>query len=546
MKNKKILNPVITGYNSASVVTKVDNNNYYIANATAQFFPGVMIYHSSDLVNWKLIDRPLKTREFLDIAGVAPDSGVMAPELIFNKEDKLFYLVYTVMYGPTPKCWYTTTKEIGGEWSKPKFLNGSGIDQSLFFEDGKMYVLTNEVNDQKGYGGVHNGSPTRMFQGINIQEYCRETEKLIGEPVNIWKGSDLDITEGPHLYKRGEYYYLMTAEGGMAPMHATSLCRSKNMYGPYELAPNNPIMTSYGLPEGKTDFTQAGHGSIVEDGEGNVWMISLANRQLKLKGGKYDGEKEFPLGCETILERYKWTEDGWLENYYEGEMFPHNEIEMPNEIEQKKGFNEMHDFTKMSSLDDLPIELFTVREPMDGSWLSFDNGLIMLARNGSSSRWSQSTIHRLWQSWEFEFETEFKFNPKHYKQKAGIMQRYSEKDQITFSVIRKYTGEKALEIRCDLNANGGISHPFELEIPEETEWIGMRTIVEDTQFWFEYKLDGSDWIAVPEKFSIALVSPIHATGWAYGSAVMGIYATDEFTQREEAKFKYFKYKEKET
>lgn len=531
---KTAINPVIRGYNSASVITKENDNSYWIANATAQYFPGIMIYHSTNLVNWEFIERPLNSLEFLDIKGAAPDTGIMAPELIFH--DGLFYLVYTINHGNTPHCYVTTSKKPGVDpWSKPKFINASGIDQSLYFEDGKMYVLTNRVVDQLGYGGVYEKSPMRTFQGINIQEYDFEKGELIGMPVDIWKGTDHDITEGPHLYKRGEYYYLMTAEGGMCEKHTTSLARSKSMYGPYETAPNNPIQTARDIPD--SAFQQVGHGSIVEDKLGNVWMISLGNRRIETEYGD-----DFPLGCETILARYRWTEDGWLEPHT-GSPAPSKEIEMPWEVEPYVEFDENVTWKDIKSIDNLPIQFFMMREPITSDWARVtDEGLVLKGRNAPVSYWSQSSIHRLWQSFNFMFETEFEFNPIHEKQSAGIMQKYSEENQILFSVIRKYKNDKkALEVR-GLHPGMGPKVYEEIEIPEETKSIAMRSTVQNGRFNFEYRLDGGEWKATKDDFSVGLISP-NRSQWAYGSCIVGFFVTDAYRLREEATFKYTKYKE---
>ena len=528
----KIINPAIPGFNPDPVICKA-GDDYYVATSTFEFYPAVQIYHSKDLVNWKIVDRPIKRISQLDLRGIEPGGGIQAPDLTYK--DGKFYLVYTAVFNPTPKCFFITTDKIGGEWSEPKYINSSGIDQSFFHEGEKTYVLTNETVNQKDYWGVFEGNDNRLFQGINIQEYDLENGELIGEPVNIFKGTTLDITEAPHIYKKHGFYYLITAEGGTGYDHAVTVCRSENLYGPYELDPKGPILTAAHRPD--LYLQKSGHASIVEDESGNVWLSALATRPTKQ--GERNGS---PFGRESIILRYKWTDDKWLENYY-GENVPQTEVDVPWEAKAPQKNDETFIFSEFKDIKNLPLELWTVRQPITNEWAKITNkGLTLKGRNSITSLYDQSSIHRIWQSKEFEFETEFEFNPIHYKQKAGIIQKYSEYDQIVFSVTRKYTGEKMLEL-CKIVAK---EQKFieEIIIPEEIETFGMRSIVKDENIYFEYKLGDGEWQKVKTSIGIEMLFEQNVSSWGYTGAVVGIFTADEYRLREEATFKNFIYKEK--
>ena len=257
----RVVNPILKGFNPDPSICRV-GDDFYIATSTFEWFPGVSVYHSKDLVNWKLIARPLNKLSQLSMAGNPPSGGIWAPCLSFA--DGKFWLIYTdvkAWAGAKPKFndgfkdthnYLVTADSVTGEWSDPVYMNSSGFDPSLFHdEDGKKWF----VNMIWDYRPGHNS-----FSGIALQEYSVKEEKLTGPIKNIFKGSDIKLTEAPHLYKRGEFYYLMAAEGGTGYAHAVTLARSKDIDGPYEIHPNNPLLTSVkdrGLLKKAPDFPTA-------------------------------------------------------------------------------------------------------------------------------------------------------------------------------------------------------------------------------------------------------------------------------------------------
>jgi xylan 1,4-beta-xylosidase len=214
---RSIRNPILRGFNPDPSIVRV-GDDYYIATSTFEWFPGVQIHHSRDLVDWRLLTRPLNRASQLDMRGDPDSCGVWAPCL--THADGLFHLVYTDVkrYGRTTTAgasgaslrdfhnYLVTSARIDGDWSDPVYLNSSGFDPSLFHdEDGRKYLVNMLWDHRPGQN---------RFAGIVLQEYSPAEQRLVGKRHNIFTGTSLGFTEGPHLYKRDGWYYLITAEGG--------------------------------------------------------------------------------------------------------------------------------------------------------------------------------------------------------------------------------------------------------------------------------------------------------------------------------------------
>jgi len=265
-----VRNPILPGFNADPSVLRV-GNDYYIATSTFEWFPGVQIHHSTDLANWELVTRPLSRKSQLDMRGDPDSCGVWAPCL--THDGSKFWLVYTDVkrkdgsFKDTPN-YIVTADRIEGPWSDPIYINHSGFDPSLYHDDdGKKYFI-NMLQDHR--------RRKQFFVGIRMQEWDPETKKLVGPWKTIFPGSDLALVEGPHLYKRNGWYYLLTAEGGTAYEHACTLARSRDIWGPYELHPQKHIITSKDAP--LASLQRAGHGDIVDTPDGKTYIVHLAGR----------------------------------------------------------------------------------------------------------------------------------------------------------------------------------------------------------------------------------------------------------------------------
>ncbi|GAB5554565.1 MAG: glycoside hydrolase family 43 protein [Saprospiraceae bacterium] len=292
-------NPVIAGFNPDPSICKV-GSDYYLVTSTFEYFPGVPVYHSKDLVNWKLIGHALHRPSQLDLDSVASTAGIYAPTIRYH--DGLFYMITTLVTrrgGTKPKGNFIVTAENpAGPWSDPHWIEGAeGIDPSLFFdEDGKAY-----------YCG--NGSPKekvdRHHRHIWIQEIDLITFQLKGKRgyLDSKKYFENDIIgsplafEAPHLYKKDGAYYLVLAHGGTGMGHAVSIWKSDNPYGPWEDNPGNPILTHRGYASSGINAT--GHADIFQTQDGSWWSVFLAVRSTN--------KKQNVMGRETFLAPVDWS-----------------------------------------------------------------------------------------------------------------------------------------------------------------------------------------------------------------------------------------------
>ena len=267
----QIQNPILTGFNPDPSICRV-GDDYYIATSTFEWFPGVQVHHSRDLANWRLLGRALDRVSQLDMRGCQNSGGIWAPCL--THANGKFWLVYTNVHHhmggvvmDTPN-YLVTADNIEGPWSEPVFLNASGFDPSLFHDDdGKKYIMQMQMGE---------AVTSVRFDGIILQEFDAKKMQLVGEPKKIWPGSAIGITEGPHILKKDGWYYLITAEGGTAMRHAISVCRSKNLLGPYELHPQNPMLTAF--QKDHLNLKSTGHGCFVETRNGCLLYTSPSPR----------------------------------------------------------------------------------------------------------------------------------------------------------------------------------------------------------------------------------------------------------------------------
>jgi len=290
---KTFSNPILPGFYPDPSICRL-GEDYYLANSSFAYFPGVPLFHSRDLIHWRQIghaltrksqlslDRVDKTFGFLDEC--RNSLGIWAPTLRYH--DSTFYLVTTNMsHGGH---FVVTARDPEGEWSDPIWLDQPGIDPSPFWdEDGRGYLLSN----------LWPGRPL----GIVMSEMDFTTGKRLTEIRLIWEGMGAQSPEGPHLYKRGDFFYLIAAEGGTGPGHLVSLARSTSIWGPYESCPHNPILTHRSLSH---PIQYTGHADLIEAHDGSWWMVFLGTRP---KGHPATHH----LGRETFLAPLEWTDDGW-------------------------------------------------------------------------------------------------------------------------------------------------------------------------------------------------------------------------------------------
>ena len=246
----KIVNPILPGFNPDPSICRV-GDDYYIATSTFEWYPGVQIHHSTDLVNWRLVKRPLDRAAQLDMRGNPDSCGVWAPCLSYA--DGLFWLVYTDVKRldgnfKDAHNYIVTAPAIEGPWSDPVYVNSSGFDPSLFHDDdGRKWFLNMQWNHfSHGRRRQPEAPVLRRHPAAGIR---REGEaSWSGRSRTSFAAAPHGLVEAPHLYKRNGWYYLTTAEGGTGYDHAVTMARSRTIDGPYELHPHIHLITSKDAP----------------------------------------------------------------------------------------------------------------------------------------------------------------------------------------------------------------------------------------------------------------------------------------------------------
>ena len=288
-------NPVITGMNPDPSICRA-GDDYYLVTSTFEYFPGLPIYQSKDLAHWKLIGHALSGPKSDPLMGAQSSTGGQyAPSIRYN--DGMFYVIGTNYGGKGSQgISYVSAKDPAGPWSDPVWLGRWEVDPSLLFADGKAYYVS---PDNKG--------------GFLVGELDMKTGKFIVEPKKVAGGLGGSSPEGPHLYRVGEYYYLMSAEGGTGYQHREVIQRSKSPYGPYEASPTNPVASNMNDP--RNAIQAIGHADIIEAPDG-WWLVCLG---IQPQGGNYHH-----LGRETFLAPVT-CKDGWPrvgENGIVGQEYP--------------------------------------------------------------------------------------------------------------------------------------------------------------------------------------------------------------------------------
>jgi xylan 1,4-beta-xylosidase len=536
-----IRSPILRGFNPDPSILRV-GDDYYIATSTFEWFPGVQIHHSRDLVHWTLLTRPLNRASQLNMLGDPDSCGIWAPCLSYA--DGLFWLIYTDVKrfgrgsvagasGASMRDFHNylvTSPRIDGDWSDPVYLNSSGFDPSLFHEaDGRKYLVNILWDHRPG---------NNRFAGIVLQEYSVKERKLIGERKNIFQGTELGFTEAPHLYKRNGWYYLLTAEGGTGWGHAVMMARSRMLTGPYELHPDTYILSARHRPD--AELQRAGHASLVNTQDGETYMAYLVGRPLRNRG-------RCTLGRETAIQKMVWGEDEWLRTL-DGEGVPTIETPAPG--------LPVHEFASALVREDfnspqLPIDFQWLRTPWPEEIFSLTArpGFLRLFGGetiGSSFR--QSLVARRQQSHCFSAATVVEFEPAHFQQLAGLVCYYnSTKFHYLYLSHDETIGKHLRLMSCVPDLPQADAFTPLVPIPAGNP-VHLRVEVDYERMHFGYRVEGvdDDWRWLPQQFDASILSDeCTAPGQAnFTGAFIGMACQDLAGTGKHADFDFLEYAER--
>lgn len=473
-----IKNPILRGFNPDPCVLRV-GDTYYIAVSSFEWLPGVRVYQSQDLANWDHLTDILTDQ--VDLRGNPQNGSIWAPQISYS--DGLFYLIYTNVKSTKRPFkdshnYLISAPSLTGPWSAPVYLNSSGFDPSLFHDDDGRKWLLNEIWDYRLTTG-------NKSAGIVLQEYDAERQELVGPVYKIFDGTELAKTEAPHVYKHNGYYYLLTAEGGTSQGHAVTVCRAREITGPYELDPEYPLLTASDKPE--SPLQCSGHASLFQAQSGKWYITYLTTRPL---------QGHAILGRETALQEVIWSEDGWL-RLADGSTGPaqYVELDMETPVVQLKDTDFRDDFA-----GPLGKEWNTLRILADPSWVDFASRPGWLRLRAGESPQSLFDHHLLairQKDFRFTAGTRLASSPQTYNQMAGLLLYLNDSNYLYLYLTFQEGMGKVLRLaRCEKD-------DFTLRdvlIPMTTDEVELRVEADGGQAAFYWRDSAEeDWGLVGEE-----------------------------------------------
>ncbi len=548
-----IHNPILPGFNPDPSILRVEDD-YYIATSTFEWFPGIALYHSRDLQAWSLRGHALTSESDLDLRRLPSAKGVWAPCLSYA--DGLFYLAYSLMLSHNARYFdvdnfLISAPSIDGPWSSPVYLHSVGFDPSLFHDqDGRKYVACLEWELRGG-----TGSPG----GIVVQEYDPKSKSMVGPLREVWRGGTRrGCVEGPHLYRRGPWYYLLCAEGGTGYGHCATMARAPSVWGPYEGDPENPILTATAdFDELDNDdflkphrynpdspLQKVGHASLVETQTGEPYLAHLCARP-------FTPELRCTLGRETGIQRMRWTEDGWLRLASGGNRAQLEVIGL--EAERSIPAGESNSTVTFEDFDGpWPAHLVSPRT----SWspyasLSSRPGFLRL--RGQQSLCSQdlvSLVARRLDSIHAEVSCSLEFEPLDFRQSAGLVAYYDNMNHLFLRVCRMEESGPRLLYLTRVENGVRTEHPCAELPPQGAVFLRLAVAGRSSRFAYSCGLSGSlvggpdglEWLPAGPAWDTSELSDEYCKFGEFTGTFVGLSCVDTRSRSAIADYDWFEYR----
>ena len=515
-KQEYFTNPILSGFYPDPSICKV-GDDYYLVNSTFSYFPGIPVFHSKDLVNWKIIGHVMDRTEQMNLEGLGVSRGIFAPAINYN--NGTYYVVCTLV--DAGGNFVVTAEDPAGPWTNPVFIPEiNGIDPSLFFDDdGKTYILYNSIPPDNN--SLYNGHRT-----IRMYEFNKDSLKVIGDEKIVINGGT-DITkkpiwiEGPHIYKVNGYYYLMAAEGGTSDWHSEVIFRSKTVDGPYDSYANNPILTQRTLdPARKNAITCTGHADMVQVKTGEWWAVFLGCRP-------YPPEQEghFNTGRETFLAPVKWI-NGWpvinpdsvkVQYRYPYPVEPYTK----DKVRDYSGnFIFRDDFNKTSLGMDW---IFLRSSGMEWYSLTEKPGsLVMKVRPETcSGKSTPSFVGHRQQHLQGSVTAAMEFEASSENEKAGLVVFQNEQH---YYFLAKSVKNSVPVIQLLKSTASGVDDILaEKQIEDKTQEVILKIEADNSFYNFYYSFDSNNWLTIADSIDATFLSTKTAGGFV--GCVYAMYAT---------------------
>ncbi|WET50845.1 glycoside hydrolase family 43 protein [Chryseobacterium indologenes] len=514
LKPDEFYSPILQGcYPDPSITKKGDD--YYLVNSSFSMFPGVPIFTSKDLVNWKQVGHVLDRPSQLKVEKGGVSHGIYAPDIKYNKHNDTFYMITTQIAGGIGNM-VVKTKDPAKGWSEVQKLNFDGIDPSIFFDDdGKAYIVHNDAPPQ----GTEQYSGHRV---IKIWDYDLEKDQVVAGSDKIIVNGGVDLSqkpiwiEGPHIYKKNGKYYLMCAEGGTGGNHSEVIFMADSPKGPFVPAKNNPILTQRYFPRDRKEKVDwAGHADLVEGPNGQWYGVFLAIRP--------NVSNRVNKGRETFILPVDWS--GTYPVFQNGLVPMKPKLKMPQGVQNQTGqagFFPNGNFAYNDKLTDknLDFRWIAMRGPRENFITATKNGVKVspMETNIKALAPVSSLFHRL-QHEDFETSVTLDYKPKSEKELAGITLYQSETFNYVFGITKK---DKDFYIVLERTEKGQskliASEKISLSKP-----VKLQVVANKDEHNFNYSLDGRNYKNLGGPVSGDILSTDVAGGFT--GSLIGLYST---------------------
>ncbi|HBY85923.1 MAG TPA: glycoside hydrolase 43 family protein [Colwellia sp.] len=526
-------NPILTGYYPDPSVVVV-GDDYYMVHSTFGFYPGLPVFHSTDLVNWTQLGNAIDRPDMLPYEKISHTGylGAFAPTIEYH--NGLFYILNTCV-----QCggnFALTAENPAGPWSDPIWLpHIDGIDPSLFIDDdGKFYI-------------VHNKKPAKEnikdsgHRLISVMEVDSKSFTALSEDIVLVDGAtpqsfNTHHIEGPHLYKIDGKYLLSAAGGGTGRQHQQLVYRSDSVFGSYQPNANNPILTQVGQDETRPNaVTSTGHADIFKDANGDWWAVFLGTRVYGTPPEK--GPANFNTGRETFLLPVTWK-DGWPIILAKGQDVPSvfKRPSLPKSTPVTRPITGNYTINESFKQEKLADQWLFVRAPKS-TWWELENGHLSIQaranRLGNIIKRTDSTqpsfIGQRLAHLNASVTTKMYFSPENKTDEAGLMAVQSDFNFYAFGLGVSDKGESVLRVRMK---NGFQSAPLgqvvaevPVNISNPDQGIYLRTSINKAVIDFEYSFDGKTYSSVLAGADATVLTSAKAGGFV--GTVVGLYAEGE-------------------
>ena len=499
-------NPIIPGFAPDPSIVRVEDD-FYLINSTFEYFPGIPVYHSKDLVDWELIGHAIHDTGQADLARLKSSDGIHASTIRYH--DGLFYVIATNNIDGNMVNFIVTAEDPAGPWSEPRVLEGApGIDPSLFFDDdGRTWYVGNHVPPDPEFPG----QAEIWLQEVDLADF-----RLIGQRHYLWRGCCGGVwAEGPHIYKKDGYYYLLISEGGTSFDHALAIAISKEITGPYTSNSRNPVLThrhlSYDYP-----ISGVGHADLVELEDGRWYAVALGWRLVE---GKYGilGRETFLVPVSWEQEPYTWKEERWSWPVFSpatGKV----ELEYPAPLgaaTRQADYSFRDDFASQSR----PLEWNFRRTPA-ADFIEIDEVAgelrmrLLPTAIGEREQYAFTGIRQ--RHFEFEAITSMELVVEEARAEAGMALIQNDRSALLFTL-----SDGAL--RLVHNRDGEVTQLAQANFDGDA--VRLKVMGDYVDLGFHYSADGEDWRTLIAGVDGSVLAPERIGGYNYTGVYIGLYGS---------------------